>query len=57
MQGDGGHRQWAVRSRLSAIEADVDLAGIVLPDARNGTAVDLGAGPPLAILSIIRHRY
>ena len=43
--------------RLGAIGADVDLAGIVLPDARDGSAGALGTGPPLAVLSIIRHRY
>lgn len=35
----------------------IDLAGIVLPDARDGASVDLGAGPPLAVVSAIRHRY
>ena len=34
-----------------------DLAGIVLPDARTGAPFDLGSGPPLAVLSAIRHRY
>lgn len=36
---------------------DIDLSGVVLVDARTGAAVDLGAGPPLAVLSAIRHRY
>ena len=36
---------------------EIDLAGIVLPDIRDGAPVDLGAGPPLAVLSAIRHRY
>jgi hypothetical protein len=35
----------------------VDLAGIVLPDARSGELLDLGAGPALAVLVAIRHRY
>ena len=47
----------AAVGRLGGIEAVVDLAGIVLPDARDGSAVDLGTGPPLAVLCIIRHRY
>jgi len=34
-----------------------DLAGIVLPDARSGESVDLGSGPHLALVSVIRHRY
>ena len=35
----------------------VSLAGIVLPDAVNGLPLDLGAGPPKALLTIIRHRH
>ncbi len=35
----------------------ISLAGVVLPDARSGELVDLGAGPRLALLSLIRHRY
>ncbi len=42
---------------VEPIAADVDLAGIVLPDACSATAVDLGTGPPLAILTVIRHRH
>ncbi|MDQ3570053.1 MAG: hypothetical protein M3396_05385 [Actinomycetota bacterium] len=34
-----------------------ELAGIALPDARSGEPVDLGAGPRLALVSLIRHRY
>ena len=34
-----------------------DLAGIVLPDAAGGDPVDLGQGPLLALLTVIRHRY
>jgi hypothetical protein len=37
--------------------ADIDLAGVVLADARTRGLVDLGAGPPLAVLVVIRHRY
>jgi hypothetical protein len=36
---------------------DIDLAGVVLVDARSGGEFDLGSGPPLAVLSAIRHRY
>lgn len=35
----------------------VSLAGVVLPDARNGELVDLGAAPRLALVTLIRHRY
>jgi hypothetical protein len=35
----------------------VPLAGLVLPDARTGAAVDLGALPGLHVLTAIRHRY
>ncbi len=35
----------------------VDLAGIILIDVRNASSVDLGAEPPLAVASIIRHRH
>ncbi|MDP8954492.1 MAG: hypothetical protein M3N37_06165 [Actinomycetota bacterium] len=38
-------------------DGNVDLAGIALVDARDGNSVDLGTGPPLAVLSIIRHRH
>ncbi|MGH9128008.1 MAG: hypothetical protein ACRDY2_03345 [Acidimicrobiales bacterium] len=33
------------------------LAGIALPDARTGEGVDLGAGPALGLVILIRHRY
>ena len=35
----------------------VDLTGVVLPDARGGLAVDLGALAGPAVLVAIRHRY
>ncbi len=35
----------------------VDLTGIVLLDAAGGPAVDLGSGPPKAVLTVIRHRH
>ena len=35
----------------------VDLTGIVLPDAVGGQPLDLGAGPPRALLTVIRHRH
>lgn len=35
----------------------VPLAGIVLPDARSGVDVDLGAVAGVHLLSAIRHRY
>ena len=35
----------------------VSLAGIVLPEATTGLSLDLGAGPPRALLSVIRHRH
>lgn len=38
-------------------DAEVDLTGVTLLDAREGTPVDLGTGPPLAVLSVIRHRH
>jgi len=37
--------------------ADIDLGGVVLDDARTGEPFDLGAGPPLAVLAVIRHRH
>jgi hypothetical protein len=35
----------------------VDLRGLVLPDARTGTPVDLGTTPALGVLTVIRHRH
>jgi hypothetical protein len=35
----------------------ISLAGIVLPDATGGPAVDLGAGPARVLLTVIRHRH
>lgn len=37
--------------------AGPSLAGMVLPDARTGERLDLGAGPALGLLVLIRHRY
>ena len=42
---------------MSTGDEAVDLAGIVLPDARTGRPLDLGREPPLAVLVAIRHRY
>ncbi len=42
---------------MSSSDSGIALAGIVLPDARTGERVDLGAGPALALLVVIRHRY
>lgn len=44
----------AVRLRMRALIA---LSGIVLADARTGDLMDLGAEPPFALLTLIRHRY
>ena len=33
------------------------LDGLVVPDARTGEPVDLGATPPLGVLTDIRHRH
>ncbi|GAA4826903.1 hypothetical protein GCM10023201_12080 [Actinomycetospora corticicola] len=35
----------------------VDLAGLVLPDVRDGRVVDLGALDGPAALVVIRHRH
>ena len=35
----------------------VELTGIVLPDAVSGQPLDLAAGPPKAVLTVIRHRH
>jgi hypothetical protein len=35
----------------------LSLAGIVLPDALSGRAVDLGREPALGIVTLIRHRF
>jgi hypothetical protein len=37
--------------------ADIHLDGVILADARTRGLVDLGAGPALAVLVVIRHRY
>ncbi|HXT42896.1 MAG TPA: hypothetical protein VN748_02110 [Pseudonocardiaceae bacterium] len=39
------------------VDRPVPLAGLVLPDARTGRAVDLGALPGTYVLTAIRHRY
>ncbi len=38
-------------------DENVDLDGVVLPDARTGEPFDLGAGHGLVVLAVIRHRY
>jgi len=38
-------------------EENVDLDGVVLPDARTGAPFDLGADHGLVVLAVIRHRY
>jgi hypothetical protein len=35
----------------------VSLQGVVLPDARTGRSVDLGALPGTHLLTAIRHRF
>jgi hypothetical protein len=35
----------------------VSLQGVVLPDARTGQSVDLGALPGRHLLTAIRHRF
>jgi hypothetical protein len=35
----------------------VSLQGVVLPDARTGRSVDLGALPRTFLLTAIRHRF
>jgi hypothetical protein len=39
------------------LDRPVPLAGLVLPDARTGRLVDLGALPGTRLLTAIRHRY
>jgi hypothetical protein len=39
------------------IDQPVALDGLVLPDARTGRAVDLGALPGKYLLTAIRHRF
>ncbi len=36
---------------------NVDLATVVLADARTGEPFDLVAGHPIVVLAVIRHRY
>lgn len=40
-----------------AVPHAADLGGLVVPDARTGEAVDLGATPAFGVLTIIRHRH
>ncbi len=42
---------------MSNPDSGIALAGIVLPDARTAEPFDLGTGPALAVLVVIRHRY
>jgi hypothetical protein len=43
---------------VAPADADpVDLAGLVVPDARTGEPLDLGVTPALGVLVVIRHRY
>ena len=43
---------------MPPLRADpVDLAGIVLPDARGGGVVDLGALHGPAVVVVVRHRH
>lgn len=42
---------------MPSLPDEIDLTGVVLPDARGGELVDLGAGPALVLLTLIRHRY
>jgi len=46
-----------VSAAVAGDTTPVSLAGIVLPDAVGGQPVDLGAGPPKALLTVIRHRH
>jgi len=46
-----------VSAAVPGDEAPISLAGIVLPDAVSGQALDLGAGPPKALVTVIRHRH
>jgi len=46
-----------IRLAMSSTPEVTDLTGIVLPDAGTGALFDLGAGPSLALVSVIRHRY
>ncbi len=41
----------------AAVPGGPSLQGIVLHDVSTGDPHDLGTGPPLAVLSVIRHRY
>jgi hypothetical protein len=41
----------------SLADAVIDLGGIVLPDARTRTAVDLGGLTGVCVLTLIRHRF
>lgn len=39
------------------VDPGISLTGVVLPDARNGELVDLGVGPRLGLVTLVRHRY
>ena len=59
MKATGKHGSRTARS-VAAVAADpvpVSLAGIVLPVATGGPPLDLGAAPPKALLTVIRHRH
>ncbi len=40
-----------------AVPDTFELGGLVVPDARTGEPVDLGATPAFGVLTVIRHRY
>ncbi|HVF13078.1 MAG TPA: hypothetical protein VM942_00695 [Acidimicrobiales bacterium] len=42
---------------MAGDRTSIPLDGIVLPNAVSGGSIDLGAEPPRALLTIIRHRY
>jgi hypothetical protein len=50
-------RRTVVSAAVPGDPAPVSLAGIVLPDALGGAPLDLGAAPPRALLTVIRHRH
>ena len=57
MNRDGPTAEGAHRPPAGVDRHPVDVSGIILHDARIGAHIDLGAGPPLAVLTAIRHRY
>jgi len=50
-------KRTVVSTAVPGDDAAVSLAGIVLADANGGPPLDLGAEPPRALLTIIRHRH